>query len=157
MLAKRIDLGKYAAELLARGEGRDEDELRALVRDGKEARDEFILANRGLVYDRVFKLTESLFDARRIARGWAGVPTSVPVTQDRTEVIEELVAEGTVALIVAVDHFDWRKGHKFSTFAVRHIDGAIKRRFTKDKKRPEATAASTMEALFSQKDFEHGS
>ena len=103
--------------------------------EGKSARDAFILENRGLVYSRVLKLTANLWDARRLARFRAGIATDVPVTEDRDALIEELVAEGTVALIVAVDRFDWRRKIKFSTFAVPHIDGALKRRFTQDKRR----------------------
>ena len=38
----------------------------------------------------------------------------------------DLIQEGTVGLISAVDRFDHTKGVKFSTFAVYHIKGRIK-------------------------------
>ena len=38
----------------------------------------------------------------------------------------DLIQEGTVGLISAVDRYDYTKGVKFSTFAVYHIKGRIK-------------------------------
>ena len=40
--------------------------------------------------------------------------------------ISDLVQVGNLALIKAVDNFDYRKGYKFSTFATQYIDGQIK-------------------------------
>ncbi len=40
--------------------------------------------------------------------------------------ISDLVQVGNLALIKAVDNFDYRKGYRFSTFATQYIDGQIK-------------------------------
>ncbi|MEC0083704.1 sigma-70 family RNA polymerase sigma factor, partial [Paenibacillus alvei] len=38
---------------------------------------------------------------------------------------EDLVAEGTIGLMVAFDRFDEKKGFSFSSFGVRYINGYI--------------------------------
>jgi RNA polymerase primary sigma factor len=73
----------------------------AIERGDQRARDELITANLPLVW----------FVARRY-RG-----RNVP--------LEDLVQEGTVGLVHAVDRFDHRRGAKFSTFAVWSIRRAV--------------------------------
>jgi RNA polymerase primary sigma factor len=73
----------------------------AIERGDRRARDEMIEANLRLVW----------FVARKY-RG-LGVP------------FEDLVQEGTVGLVRAVDRFDRRRGTKFSTFAVWWIRRAV--------------------------------
>ncbi|MBI3923059.1 MAG: RNA polymerase sigma factor RpoD/SigA [Armatimonadetes bacterium] len=74
-----------------------------IERSDQEARDEFIESN--------LKLVVSI--AKRY-RG-CGVP------------MEDLIQEGNLGLIKAVDRFDYRKGCRFSTCAVVWIEGQIRR------------------------------
>jgi RNA polymerase primary sigma factor len=46
--------------------------------------------------------------------------------------LSDLVQEGTVGLIQAVDRFDWRLGRRFSTYAAWWIKQAIRRALTND-------------------------
>lgn len=41
--------------------------------------------------------------------------------------LEDLIQESTMGLIKAVDRFDWRRGHKFSTYACWWIKQAVRR------------------------------
>ena len=75
----------------------------AIERGDERAKEEMITANLPLVW----------FVARRY-RGGLGVP------------FEDLVQEGTVGLVRAVERFDHRRGAKFSTFAVWWIRRAVK-------------------------------
>jgi RNA polymerase primary sigma factor len=75
----------------------------AIERGDERAKEEMITANLPLVW----------FVARR-CRGGHGVP------------FEDLVQEGTVGLVRAVERFDHRRGAKFSTFAVWWIRRAVK-------------------------------
>ena len=88
------------------------EEERALARriaDGDaEARDVLIEANLRLVV--------------AMARRYQGLGLSFP----------DLVQEGTVGLIQAVDRFDWRRGRRFSTYAAWWIRQAIRRALTND-------------------------
>ena len=77
--------------------------LRRTVRRGGEAHDEFVLANLRLVVS--------------IAKGYRG--SGVPLL--------DLIQEGNLGLIHAVEKFDWRKGFKFSTYATWWIRQAISR------------------------------
>jgi RNA polymerase sigma factor (sigma-70 family) len=77
--------------------------LRRTVRRGGEAHDEFVLANLRLVVS--------------IAKGYRG--SGVPLL--------DLIQEGNLGLIHAVEKFDWRKGFKFSTYATWWVRQAISR------------------------------
>jgi RNA polymerase sigma factor (sigma-70 family) len=77
--------------------------LRRTVRRGGEAHDEFVVANLRLVVS--------------IAKGYRG--SGVPLL--------DLIQEGNLGLIHAVEKFDWRKGFKFSTYATWWVRQAISR------------------------------
>jgi RNA polymerase primary sigma factor len=74
---------------------------RRIQRGDREARNEMIESNLRLVHS--------------IARGYAG--SGVPY--------EDLVQEGTIGLVRAVEKFDHRRGLKFSTYAVWWIRRAV--------------------------------
>jgi RNA polymerase primary sigma factor len=80
----------------------EEMQLGRRIKNGdREAKETMIRSNLGLVYS--------------IARGYNGL--GVP--------FEDLVQEGTVGLIRAVEKFDYRRGVKFSTYGVWWIRRAI--------------------------------
>lgn len=96
-LAKAIEAGLYARRCLARGlwgAGASADELARVAEQGEQALLVFQRANMAMV--------------RRIARKW-----------DKPGVaeLEELMAEGSAALIEAICRWDWRRGTRFSTLA----------------------------------------
>ena len=107
-LAKTIEAGESARERLeAEGDDLDRGERRRLereVRRGQEAFDSFVAANLRLVVNIAAKF------ARR---------SRLP--------LEELIQEGNLGLIRAVEKFDWRRGYKFSTYATWWIRQAIQR------------------------------
>ena len=94
-LAKQLERGKLAKEALESGEVRAEDRAfyEEAVGQGDEARDYLIRANLRLVYS--------------VARRYAGQGLSMA----------DLVQEGNVGLITAVDKFDHSRGNRFSTYA----------------------------------------
>lgn len=105
-LAQVAEAGREArAELTARGgstSGRDR-ELRRLVRAGDAAVETFVNGNLRLVVS--------------IAKRYRG--SDLPFL--------DLIQEGNLGLIHAVEKFDWRKGFKFSTYATWWIRQAISR------------------------------
>ncbi|MDP8958640.1 MAG: sigma-70 family RNA polymerase sigma factor [Actinomycetota bacterium] len=105
-LAQRIEAGEAAFERLQSGakDKKEELELRRKVRHGKEAKDAFLTANLRLV----------VANARRYANT-SGID------------FLDLIQEGNLGLIRAVEKFDWRKGFKFSTYATWWIRQAITR------------------------------
>lgn len=106
-LAQQIEAGEEAAARLEKGDFRDkreELELRRLERKGREAKDAFLTANLRLV----------VANARRYANT-SGID------------FLDLIQEGNLGLIRAVEKFDWRKGFKFSTYATWWIRQAITR------------------------------
>jgi RNA polymerase sigma factor (sigma-70 family) len=105
-LAKRIEAGLYAEHLLAASNNfsaaRKRD-LRALVLDGERAKDHLLRANLRLVVSLAKRYTGH------------GMP------------FLDLIQEGNLGLIRAVEKFDYTKGFKFSTYATWWIRQAISR------------------------------
>jgi len=101
-LAQRIEAGRDAAEAL-KAEPPDAAELRRVVADGERARTKLIEANPRLVISIAKKY------------GSRGVD------------FLDLVQEGNIGLMKAVDRFDYRQGYRFSTYATWWIRQAITR------------------------------
>jgi len=105
VLAKRLEKGRKATKKLRKVD-RNSDEaykLKADVRDGERARDHLIKANTRLVVS--------------IAKKYMG--QGVPFS--------DLIQEGNLGLMKAVEKFDYRRGYKFSTYATWWIRQAITR------------------------------
>ncbi|MFB9903504.1 sigma-70 family RNA polymerase sigma factor [Allokutzneria oryzae] len=103
-LAKRIEAGVYARHLLDEGAHRGRAaELERVAGDGADAKAHMIRANLRLV----------VATARKYAR--RGVP------------MLDVVQEGNLGLIRAVEKFDYTKGFKFSTYGTWWIRQAIDR------------------------------
>ncbi|WP_026369517.1 sigma-70 family RNA polymerase sigma factor [Kallotenue papyrolyticum] len=103
-LAQRIERGQLArAQLEAGCTPAERPALEALVADGAQARQELIQANLRLVVS--------------VAKRYIGHQMS----------FLDLVQEGNLGLMRAVDKFDWRKGNRFSTYATWWIRQAVSR------------------------------
>ncbi|MGD8632765.1 MAG: sigma-70 family RNA polymerase sigma factor [Anaerolineales bacterium] len=104
-LAKRIERGRNARSELASGPVSSERRqlLEALIEDGMAAREHLIMANSRLVIS--------------VAKKYVG--RGVPML--------DLIQEGHVGLMRAVKKFDYRRGHKFSTYATWWIRQAVTR------------------------------
>ena len=105
-LSKRIEVGLYSeyllanAEKLTRAKKRD---LKVLAREGKAARSHLLEANLRLVVSLAKRYTGR------------GMP------------LLDLIQEGNLGLIRAMEKFDYTKGFKFSTYATWWIRQAITR------------------------------
>ncbi len=104
-LAQRIENGRMSREELAKGNAspRRRQELRSLIEDGWAAREHLITANSRLVIS--------------VAKKYMG--RGVPFL--------DLIQEGNIGLIRATKKFDYRRGHKFSTYATWWIRQAVTR------------------------------
>ncbi len=103
-LAQAIERGNAAARALEHANDPGERvRLRRVAQEGARARERFIEANIRLVVS--------------VARSFEGRGLTLP----------DLVQEGNTGLMRAVDGFDWRRGFKFSTYAVWWIRQAIQR------------------------------
>lgn len=104
-LAQRIERGRMAREELAKGKvsPNRRTELRRFIEDGWSAREHLITANSRLVIS--------------VAKKYMG--RGVPFL--------DLIQEGNIGLIRATKKFDYRRGHKFSTYATWWIRQAVTR------------------------------
>jgi len=103
-LAKQMERGRRLRRRLARGEVTDNrEQLEKVVEEGKAAQEHLVKANSRLVVSVAKKY---------IGRG-------VPFL--------DLIQEGNIGLIRAVNKFDYRRGYKFSTYATWWIRQAVTR------------------------------
>ena len=107
-LAKRIEAGLFAEHKLDTEPDLSEDfrrDLQAVAEDGRRAKAHMLEANLRLVVSVAKKYT------------------------DRGLSLLDVVQEGNLGLIRAVEKFDYSKGYKFSTYAMWWIRQAIQRGF----------------------------
>ena len=104
-LAKTIEAGREAQSKLDKGApAKERRALEAQVREGQAAFDHFVAANLRLV-----------------------VSVAAQFSKRSSLELGELIQEGNLGLLRAVEKFDWRRGYKFSTYATWWIRQAIQR------------------------------
>jgi RNA polymerase primary sigma factor len=105
-LAKRIEAGLFSEEKLGKGgklSTKSSEELEWIAEDGRRAKNHLLEANLRLVVS--------------LAKRYTG----------RGMLFLDLIQEGNLGLIRAVEKFDYTKGYKFSTYATWWIRQAITR------------------------------
>jgi RNA polymerase primary sigma factor len=110
-LAKRIEAGLYAQEKIRRADAKEiakipvkmRRDLEAIAADGSRARNHLLEANLRLVVS--------------LAKRYQGKGLT----------LLDLIQEGNIGLVRAVEKFDYTKGYKFSTYATWWIRQALQR------------------------------
>jgi RNA polymerase primary sigma factor len=105
-LGEQMELARQAREALESGQELGDVEINQcemLISQGEEARDYLVRANLRLVYS--------------VARRYRGQGLTMP----------DLVQEGNIGLITAVDKFDHTRGNRFSTYATWWIRQSVVR------------------------------
>lgn len=109
-IARRIEVGLFAGEKIkdidagrAEGDAQMVRDLKWLVHDGERAKDKMITANLRLVVSIAKRYTQR------------GLP------------FMDVIQEGNLGLVRAVEKFDYTQGYKFSTYATWWIRQAIAR------------------------------
>jgi RNA polymerase primary sigma factor len=113
-LAKKIEAGRDAQSKLDQGISNDVAMDERLAEEGREAKCFFIESFVGLVHFVAGKYYSHARASQNLAR--AGLIRTGP-----TVTYDDLVQEGTLGVMSALEKFDWRMGNRFSTLAWWYI------------------------------------